>query len=185
MTQRTAKGLPELCMSRLPADGRPILILRGEAGYYEITPREKGERPMTPEQFNKANGITEAQLSAMRVGSLFGWNVPGADPATWEKRLAAVDCVIEPCSIGTSWKTGALVETTRADVERLLGFPPNVRDDVGKVTCSWAFTVDGEPCAVWDWKGSLKVRQLSTWGPESALRKVFAERYLPIGGASC
>ena len=72
-------------MTRLPASGEPIIIMRGEAGYYTVKPVSKGERPMTPEQFNRANGITEAQVTAMRVGSMFGWDVPGADPATWEK----------------------------------------------------------------------------------------------------
>ena len=54
-----------------------------ETGYC-IVAGETGYRPMptlTDEQAARMNtGATAAQVEAMRVGSMFGWNVPGADP---------------------------------------------------------------------------------------------------------
>ena len=58
---------------------------------------------------------------------------------------------------------------TPGDVTRMIGFPANVKDDPDKVKRSWGFTVDGERCGVWDYKGS----RWSAWGPLEALQKVF------------
>ena len=33
---------------------------------------------------NEANGVTRAQEAAMVAGSMFGWQVPGADPKNYD-----------------------------------------------------------------------------------------------------
>jgi len=73
----TAPGLPRLCYARQPETGTTVLIVCGEAGYHLVT------TPLTPEQLNTALAVppTRQQVQAMLVGSLFGWQVPGADPA--------------------------------------------------------------------------------------------------------
>lgn len=66
--------LPRTCMSRLMTDGSPIMIKLGESGYHPC----KGD--LDPDDYNKSHGITPAQVAAMEAGSMFGWEIPGADP---------------------------------------------------------------------------------------------------------
>lgn len=75
-------SLPEVCATRDRVTKRPILIVRGEPGYY-AAPADTD-----PDGFNQRRGITEAQVQAMECGSMWGWDVPGADPATWERLTA-------------------------------------------------------------------------------------------------
>ena len=73
----TAPGLPPLCYARHPETGATVLIVRGEAGYHPV------QTFLTPPQLNAAlaEPPTDAQVQAMLTGSMFGWQVPGADPA--------------------------------------------------------------------------------------------------------
>jgi hypothetical protein len=73
----TAPGLPPLCYARHPEIGATVLIVRGEDGYHPI------RTFLTPGQLNAAlaEPPTAAQVRAMLVGSMFGWQVSGADPA--------------------------------------------------------------------------------------------------------
>ena len=72
----TLAKLPELCAARLPNDGSPILIRRGVAGYWPFKP------DLDVDEFNARHGTTPAQVEAMLCGSMFGWDVPAADPDT-------------------------------------------------------------------------------------------------------
>ena len=71
----TLKKLPDMCAARLPNDKSPILIRRGVAGYWPA-PRPD----MDVDAFNARKGVTPAQVMAMQIGSMFGWDAPGADP---------------------------------------------------------------------------------------------------------
>ena len=85
--QKYAEGLPELCFSTMPGTGELICIKRGESGYYPSdwnTSSREHNRQIADEQ-NRRLGVTAAQKEAMMCGSMFGWNVPGADPAFVEK----------------------------------------------------------------------------------------------------
>ena len=82
-----AEGLPELCFSTMPGTGELICIKRGESGYYPSnwnTSSREHNRQIADEQ-NQRLGVTPAQKEAMMCGSMFGWNVPGADPAFVEE----------------------------------------------------------------------------------------------------
>ena len=72
----TLQKLPPLCYATLPSTGEVILIRRGESGYYPVTSH------LTPTQLNTCLGTkpTATQVEAMLAGSMFGWEVPGADP---------------------------------------------------------------------------------------------------------
>jgi hypothetical protein len=84
---------------------------------------------------------------------------------------------IEATSQAGDYRTGSLQNITVSEINKLLGFKPNVIDDPTKVEHSWGFTVDGERCGVWDYKGSARHKSFSTFGPAEALRKVFGDRY--------
>ena len=67
-----ARGLPMFAASRHPETGEPIMIYAGEQGYWPLAP------DIDPEKFNRDIGATPAQLRAMEIGSMFGWEVPGS-----------------------------------------------------------------------------------------------------------
>jgi hypothetical protein len=70
--------VPQMCALKLNTTGEPIIIKRGEMGYYP------GSRLglYTDEdiaKFNKRYHADEFDVMAMEAGSMFGWSVPGAD----------------------------------------------------------------------------------------------------------
>jgi hypothetical protein len=84
---------------------------------------------------------------------------------------------IVPVSDVASHKTGRIVGLTKAQIDKVLGFEPNVDDDPYKVKYSWAFNAGGRDCAIWDWKGSHKLREFSAYGPKEVLSKLFGTSY--------
>lgn len=76
-----------------------------------------------------------------------------------------------------SHKTGMLSpRRTPEEITEILGieperFDPNDPDSDGKVTLEWRFTVDGKPCAIWDYKGA----RWSTWGDGGTLAALFPD----------
>ena len=80
-----AEGLPELCYAVHEYTGELIVIRRGETGYYQTdysTP-DKERNVELADQLNEKLGVDMWQRQAMEVGSLCGWDVPGADPAKY------------------------------------------------------------------------------------------------------
>lgn len=69
-------SLPERCYARNPVDKLPIEIERGRAGYRYAS-------VIDPERANAANHVSPAQAEAMLAGSMFGFDVPGADPLNY------------------------------------------------------------------------------------------------------
>lgn len=67
----TLQALPERCGARDMSTNAPIMIVLGERGYYPAPPA------FDPEGYNFRRGISDKQVSAMMVGSMFGWTVPG------------------------------------------------------------------------------------------------------------
>ncbi|MFJ5932236.1 hypothetical protein ACQKOH_20955 [Sphingomonas sp. NPDC092331] len=70
--------LPEMAATILPGEGTPIVIKRGEMGYW---PMPDG---MTVDSINAAFEATAPQVAAMSAGSIFGWHVPGANPNIYD-----------------------------------------------------------------------------------------------------
>lgn len=64
-----------------------------------------------------------------------------------------------------SYKQTSLTGVTYEEIVTQLGFKPNVTDDPCKVKHSWAFTIDGEDAAIWDWKGSHARNEWSVFNP--------------------
>ena len=58
----------------------------GESGYYP-SEWETGDKERNVEEADRLNermGVTPAQRMAMEIGSMAGWDVPGADPKNYE-----------------------------------------------------------------------------------------------------
>ncbi len=75
--------------------------------------------------------------------------------------------LIKPVSSVGSHKQGTLIATYE-DIVKVLGFKPNAQDDPCKVRYSWAFTIDGQEAAIWDWKGSADENRWSYYNPAVA-----------------
>lgn len=71
--------LPEMCYALDEVEKRVILIKRGEQGFYK-TNWPAGYTQEMVDKLNEKIGVTKAQAEAMIAGSMFGWDVPAADP---------------------------------------------------------------------------------------------------------
>lgn len=74
--------LPDFCLSTLPSTGQLIILRKGECGYYasDWDTRKREENQNIAREHNRRRGISDIQEAAMSAGSMFGWNLPGADP---------------------------------------------------------------------------------------------------------
>ncbi len=81
---KTITSYPEIAFSVLTSKPTQVIAIRAhEAGYYELShfETERDARAYADQQ-NKANGVSHAYRRAMEVGSMFGWDTPGADPSS-------------------------------------------------------------------------------------------------------
>ena len=74
--------LPPVCHARHPETGTVILIRRGEPGYHPVN------TSLSVETLNACLDPipTALQVEAMLIGSMFGWDAPGAQPAVLRER---------------------------------------------------------------------------------------------------
>ncbi len=80
-------SLPEQCYSALLDTGAVVILKRGETGYYktDIPFQDKEEAKQLVTEYNEKLGVTKAQSEAMKAGSMFGFEVPGADPKNYDE----------------------------------------------------------------------------------------------------
>ncbi len=83
--------------------------------------------------------------------------------------------IIEPVSKAGDYACGSLHGLRFEEIVATLGFMPNVADDPSKVRHSWGFTVDGQRCGIWDYKGSANADQWSFFGPKDVFVRLFSE----------
>ena len=81
------RGLPRYCYGFIPTSQEEIRIDIAESGY---TPVGRDGNMKHVLEMNRELGVTRQQMEAMKVGSMFGWNVPGADPKSYDEYGAAI-----------------------------------------------------------------------------------------------
>lgn len=80
-------SLPDKCFSLLKTSGEMIMITRGESGYVPTGMYRVSAGSSMRSRVDKANmelGVTKAQEAAMLAGSMFGWDVPAANPENYD-----------------------------------------------------------------------------------------------------
>lgn len=79
--------LPEVCYSILPSTGDVIIIKHSESGYYrcEYSTEDKAFNREFANDRNAKLGVSKAQVEAMLAGSMYGWDVPAADPKSYDE----------------------------------------------------------------------------------------------------
>ena len=84
---RQQKKLPRIAWAELDSSHEVVAICYGESGYHKWEP--EGYIAMTSteivDDLNQKAGVSKAQASAMKVGSLFGWHCPAADPRNYDE----------------------------------------------------------------------------------------------------
>lgn len=73
--------LPNRSFATHPTTGRVVKITKNVAGYEEINCGQ-----LTAEMMNEIANVSPEQAEAMLVGSMFGWDVPGANPDYHKKQ---------------------------------------------------------------------------------------------------
>lgn len=75
-------NLPETCFSILSGEGSLVILKRGEKGYFrsDLDSGNVEENRKIAEFENHQRGINPAQVMAMQIGSMCGFDAPGADP---------------------------------------------------------------------------------------------------------
>lgn len=84
---RQQKKLPRIAWAELDSSHEVVAICYGESGYHKWEP--EGYIAMTSteivDDLNQKAGVSKAQASAMKAGSLFGWHCPAADPRNYDE----------------------------------------------------------------------------------------------------
>lgn len=77
-----------------------------------------------------------------------------------------------------SHKTGSIMDLTKTEISNILGFKNNFGlSGDEKVTAEWRFEYQGVEMAIWDYKGSAKYKQWSTFGPPLLFKDLFGDNY--------
>lgn len=80
--------LPDKCYNVLPSSGEIIIVNKGESGYYHTGKygHDHAEAQAIVAECNESGNVTKAQAAAMLAGSMFGWEVPAADPKNYDEQ---------------------------------------------------------------------------------------------------
>ena len=79
---------------------------------------------------------------------------------------------IKPNPVTGEYKSGSISSKySKEDINKILGFEPNVEDDPDKVVNAWGFKANGKHCAIWDYCGV----KWSTCGPEAIFKQLFPD----------
>lgn len=84
---RQQKKLPRIAWAELDSSHEVVAICYGESGYHKWEPEGCIAMSSTEivDDLNQKAGVSKAQASAMKAGSLFGWHCPAADPRNYDE----------------------------------------------------------------------------------------------------
>lgn len=71
------KRLPNFCALMDTATGEPIIVKKGESGFWPGSAMALTDEADIA-RFNSDHSATPGMVRAMHFGSMFGWEVPGA-----------------------------------------------------------------------------------------------------------
>lgn len=96
--KRQEEKLPPFCMSVLQTSDDLIKITHMQKGYShsDISTDNPAENKRIAKYINELMDITPAQETAMIAGSMFGWNVPAANPVNYDDNGKAVKSKNKP-----------------------------------------------------------------------------------------
>ena len=75
-------NLPEICFAMNDVDNKVVILKKGILGYFNYDNVSNS----SVDELNDSIGVTKAQVAAMKVGSMFGWDVPGANPENYDEK---------------------------------------------------------------------------------------------------
>jgi rare lipoprotein A (peptidoglycan hydrolase) len=76
-------NLPNICYVKNEETGATVLVRANVRGYFDVT--RHVDPKSSADDLNAMIGVTKAQAAAMKVGSMFGFHVPGANPANYDE----------------------------------------------------------------------------------------------------
>lgn len=81
-------SLPEQCYVFVETENKIGIVEKGLSGYKDAKSANglPSENRRAVAEMNKKLGVTPAQAEAMKVGSMFGWQTPAADPKNYNEK---------------------------------------------------------------------------------------------------
>lgn len=77
-------ALPDQAIVNQPTTGEPVRVVKGASGFWPYL----GHHDRIQSLNQSWGADDEAVQEAMLIGSLFGWEVPGVDPALYRRTAA-------------------------------------------------------------------------------------------------
>ena len=81
--------MKDLCYVYIQTKNEVGIVRRGETGYYKTdlaqcnNIKSISQGIAFVDELNEKLGLTKGEVHAMEAGSMFGWDVPAADPSRW------------------------------------------------------------------------------------------------------
>lgn len=82
---------PNRAMVLVPGQNLIGFVDRGDKGYIPLS----GWTPDAADAWNARHKVGHAMRETMLVGSMFGWHVPGADPARADELYPSAEALIQ------------------------------------------------------------------------------------------
>lgn len=149
------KNLPEMCFTLIESNppGKYVgAIKRGEMGYfattYDVEDLEKARGLVEHLNTNKL-GVTPAEVEAMQIGSMMGWDVPGAQLSAHKVPMAKEipDADFMPIKLCRSWDEGLVSTDAKLDLMTGVVFDiekSDIGQDYERLIEKYVTTLDGK-----------------------------------------